>query len=243
MVHINQAEPRKGRLWAYGVASVAEAAKVGIESVRRAIRKGTLQMDDICAVAAWIRTRADRHMFDQIAKRVAGNRAEVVAAVARGEFDIHRPASVEKWIAEVRSCRTLVQPPPLRYRYFSLIHQRPQELHHAGRDSSITWTKARTSALVNDLRSLGFTNASLRGANHVYIRPDIFTLSDANYLVIHMSRENWTASDLRPADRRRLAVFGGMTRSVARHEKRRRQPPKRTTPRRLPARLIGAGSR
>ncbi len=216
MVHVGPQEPRRGDLWAFGVASIALAANVHPETVRRSIRLGRLVVTDLMMVAEWINLRRlqgrrPKTGRAEVARLARCSVLAVSAAVKRGELDLQSSASIKVWARARREGRSKPEPGPA-LTGFSLIRSAATTSSR----KAPAWTKARVEQLVSDLRALGFATSERRGPAHVYLKPDLLTLGDAARLLERMHGEGWRAKDLDKAARRRLGVFGGVTATVDR---------------------------
>jgi hypothetical protein len=234
LVQVDPAEPRRGQLWAFGVASIAKAAKVHPETVRRAIRLGALDAANLMAVAEWINLRqlhgqGARTGRAQVARAAGVTVRSVDEAVLRGELDLTDASSIKVWARARRAGRQKPEPGPALQGFTLIRSSVPRDIARAAKPATggarRAWTVARAAKLVTDLRAIGFATAERRGPNHVYLKPDILTLADAARLLERMQVEGWTASDLTREARRRLGVFGGVSGRVERARRARRKRP------------------
>lgn len=210
-VRIDPQETPKSRIWGYGVATVASKAGVHVEIVRRAIRLGRLDMSDLMAVASWISARKLGVTHTAIAKRARCGRGVVDAAVASGALNCTDVQSVQMWLANRQQAGTRPSP-GIGFTRFSLLRSKATLRHGAaqrkGRRRAL-WTDARVGLLVEELRTIGFA-AQRRGPNHIFIRPDLWFVPDAQRLLDTMNRHGWQARAVNTSARRWLAIFGGI---------------------------------
>lgn len=234
MVHVDPKEPRRGDLWAFGVASIAAAAGVHQETVRRAIRLGRLDTSSLMAIAEWVQFQKVHGRKARTGRAGVGRAGVAQAAmchvrtidnaVKRGEIDLSDAASIKMWVKARRAGRHKPEPSPALSKFSLVLTAVPGRRGGKGIKQTRAWTVARVKALVQELRAIGFATAEKRGDNHVYLKPDILTLADSQRLLECMRAEGWTSSDLTLAARRRLGLFGGVTRRVEKKPVRRKRP-------------------
>jgi len=210
-VRLAPEEPKKARLWGYGMATVAKLAGVHIEVVRRAIRLKRLQMDNLLAVSDWIRQRQLGGSARGLARLARVSRAVVDAAVRLGELDMQDPRSIEHWLAVRRKMSTKPSP-SASFARFTLLRN-GSSLRSGGSTPKSkrkpVWTEERARELVVSLRAIGFS-AARRGKHHVFVRRDLYCLSDAQRLLDVMNEHGWRARQLSGSGVRWLAMFGGV---------------------------------
>lgn len=210
-MRLDPEEPKKARLWGYGMATVAKLAGVHISAVRRAVRAKKLPMDDILAVSDWIRQRQLGGSARGLARLTRVSRAVVDAAVRLGELDMHDPRSIEQWIA-VRKKMSTKPSPSASFTRFTLLRN-GNSLRSGGSTPKSkrkpVWTEERARELVVSLRAIGFS-AARRGKHHLFIRRDLYCLSDAQRLLDVMNEHGWRARQLSLSGVRWLAMFGGV---------------------------------
>lgn len=166
-------------------------------------------MGDVLAVADWIRMRKAGNTQISIAKRIGCKRGKVEAAIRRGELDMANPQSIERWIYDKSKAATKPNP-GLPFAHYSLVRNH----HHAHRSNLKVSQRRRgrgsIEELLHGLQSLGFKSAQRRGTGHVHMKPDIFSISDAERLRDVMHANGWKAGQLSVSARRWLIVFGAV---------------------------------
>lgn len=160
-------------------------------------------MRDPLAVADWIRMRRVGHSQEAIAKRAGCCRSTVKSALLRNELDMGNLQSIERWIYDRTKISTKPSPGAAFTRY-SLLRS---EALLPARGKSV-WSMDRARDLLADLKAVGFTQAQMRGTNHVALKPDLYFLPDAAQLLDLMNRNGWRARDLSVSARRWLVIFG-----------------------------------
>ena len=205
-VRVDPTEQQKGRFFGYCVSTVVRLSGAHPETVRREIRLGRLQMDDLLSVADWIRRRRDGTSFLAIGRRTRCSGRYVAAAAARGEFDPADQKSVDRWVYE-RQHRATHGTPALALTRYSCFRSRVSLRKHgllAGSQAKVV-----VHQLIEELRELGFAGVRRRGVNHIAISPDILYVADVRKLIDRMYTAGLRAKDLDAQARRWLILFSG----------------------------------
>lgn len=205
-VQVPVSEGAHGRLWSYGVRTLAGLAKMTPRAVQKAMERGAFDPSDLRSVLRWLASREKQETPGKgwqpcppglsdatIAGLIAASPRLVRHARHRGQFDAQDGLSVAAWIYERRRW---AKPVPSRQfeRYALISVARPQGGHEA--------KVRRQQSVVARLRGLGLP-AECRG-HHVFVRPDYLPVVAAERLADALDAEGLASVSLRR--RRRLAL-------------------------------------
>lgn len=216
------AEKTRGRLWSYGVRTLAEMVGKSANAVRDHIQRGDFDPADLSSVLRWVSKQAPaaelpgkgwqpvapRLSDAVIATLIASSARLVRSARERGHFDPKDALSLAAWIHERRRW---AKPVPSRQFERHMLVELPAQpelpvVRGASARRSARRRKRSLQAVRQDLQALGFTNAEVRGEAHIFVRPDFLPLPAAERLVAAMNAAGLRASDVTRRQRRRLAL-------------------------------------
>jgi hypothetical protein len=223
LVYVPEKESKRGRLWSYGVHTLAALSGKSVHWVRDLIARGALDPTDLRSVATWLASLQRQetpgkgwqpcppNLSDEtIAGLIAASPRLVRTARRRGHFDPADGLSLAAWIYERRRWAKPV--PPRQFENYLLVAlpARSSDSKRTGPGVSSTHTNSRRlkqlKAAVRDLQDLGFAEAQARGTAHVYLKPDYLPLVAVQRLVSAMRAEHLRAGDVPLRRRRQLAL-------------------------------------
>lgn len=223
VVHVPPSESRRGRLWSYGVGTLAKLSGYSVHWIRDLISRGVLDPTDLRAVGRWLVSLERQETPGKgwqpcppglsdasIAALIAVSPRLVRNARLRGHFDARDGLSVAAFIHERRHWAKPV--PSRQFERYMLVSlpTRDSGEHREGPGVSTTRPNSRRlrqlRAAVRDLQDLGFAEAQVRGAAHIYLKPDYMPLVAVRRLVAAMRERHLRAEDVTTRARRRMAL-------------------------------------
>jgi hypothetical protein len=212
-------EPQRGTIWGYGVRTLAKLTGKTQETIHNHVRRGDFDPCDLKSVACWLLKHMPEdtgavpskgwqpiapNLSDSVIAGLIANSPRLVrSARQRGHFDPADPLSVAAWIYERRRW---AKPVPSRQFERYLLVQLPA-VERTGVSERVGGRRnRRLDAVRRALQELGFKNAEVRGAAHIFVKPDFLPLAAAKRLATAMNAEGLRASDLTLRQRRRLAL-------------------------------------
>lgn len=222
-VYVPPAESKRGRLWSYGVRTLAELSGHSVHWVRDLIARGVIDPTNLRSVAKWLSSLERQEMpgkgwqpcppglsDETIAGLIAASPRLVRTARRRGHFDPQDGLSVAAWIHERRHWAKPI--PSRQFENCMLIGLASRDSTGRREGAGVSTTRAtsrrarKLRAAVQDLHDLGFSDAQVRGTAHVYLRPDYLPLVAVRRLVAAMREQGLQARDVTAPRRRQLAL-------------------------------------
>lgn len=214
-VTVPATEPKRGKLWSYGVRTLAKLTGKSVDGVRQAIHRGAFNPDDLRSVMAWVDKqtppklpgkgwppRMPRLADGVIAALINASARLVRTARQRGHFDPDDALSVAAWIYERRRWG---KPVPSRQFERHMLIALPRARARGVSERAKSRRVHSLQALRGELEALGFT-AEVRGA-HIYVKPDLLPAVGARRLIDTMNAAGLSADDV-PLRKRRAYALG-----------------------------------